>query len=312
MSGREILKRTAMVILNYQSPDLTISAARHLLGFGTGLRIILVDNCSGDGSKERFEKEFSGNALVHLVCNEDNRGYAHGNNVGIEYAQSLGDIDFVGIMNPDVVADADVIARLADTLEKQEEIGLITAETYYNGVYRVPNDCAWHLPTSGQLLRFCTLPGYVMNRLCKWVGKKYNDQNGYAPSYYEGKTIAPVEVVQGCFFLGQLSTLCEIGKLDEATFLYYEENILGAKLKACGLQGAVLVGNYIRHNHHEKDKSLQRRASKIFDMTCLHRSRRYYIQKYLSCHAMVKSLLLLFLDIDFEIRKLGVRVILKR
>ncbi len=270
MSDREILKRTAMVILNYRSPDLTISAARHLLDFGTGLRIVLVDNCSGDGSKERFEKEFFGNASVHLVCNEDNRGYAHGNNVGIEYAQSLGDIDFVGIMNPDVVADADVIARLADTLEKQEEIGLITAETYYNGVYR------------------------------------------YAPSYYEGKSIAPVEVVQGCFFLARLSTLCEIGKMDEATFLYYEEDILGAKLKARGLQGAVLVGNYIRHNHHEKDKSLQRRASKIFDMTCLHRSRRHYIQKYLSCHAMVKSLLLLFLDIDFEIRKLGVRVLIKK
>ncbi len=312
MSGRGILERTAVVILNYRSPDLTISAAKHLLDFGTGLRIILVDNCSGDESKERFEKEFSGCAAVHLIYNEDNRGYAHGNNVGIEYAQSLGGIDFIGIMNPDVVADADVIANLATALEAHKEIGLITAETYYNGQYRVPNECAWHLPTIGQLLRFCTLPGYVMNRLCKMAGKKYNDQNGYAPSYYKGKTVAPVEVVQGCFFLARLSTLCEIGKLDETTFLYYEENILGAKLKVHHLQGAVLVGNYIRHNHHEKDKSLQRQASKIFDMTCLHQSRRHYIRAYLPCPAAVKSLLLAVLDVDFEIRKLGVRVLIRR
>lgn len=312
MRGGELLGRTAMVILNYKSPSLTVSAAKHLLGFGTGIHVIIVDNCSGDDSRAVFTAAFVEEPLVHLVYNEDNRGYAHGNNVGIDYAESLGNIDFVGIMNPDVVVDADVIARLVEALDTHGDIGLITAECCYNGVYRVPNDCAWHHPTLGQLLRFSTLPGYAMNKLCKLLGRKYNDQNGYYPTYYEGKTLAPVDVVQGCFFIARLSTLLAIHKLDEATFLYYEENILAAKISARGMHNAVLVGETMQHNHHEKDKSLQRQGAKIFDMTCLHNSRRHYIENYLSCRPWVKKLLLKALDVDLEIRKLGVRVLIRK
>ncbi len=312
MRGGALLGRTAMVILNYKSPRLTVSAAKHLLDFGTGLHVIIVDNCSGDDSRAVFESAFAGEPLVHLVYNEDNRGYAHGNNVGIDYAEQLGDIDFVGIMNPDVVVDVDVIARLVEALDTHEDIGLITAETYYNGIYRVPNHCAWHLPTIGQLVRFCTLPGYIFNKLCRMVGKWYDSQNGYGSGYFKGKTIARVEVVQGCFFLSRLSTILSVGKLDEATFLYYEENILGAKFAARGMQSAVMVGCYVHHNHQEKEKSLQRQASKIFDMTCLHESRRHYIKNYLVCRPWVKAVLLRALDVDLEIRKLGVRVLIRK
>lgn len=307
----EILRRCAVVVLNYKSPQMTLTAVRHLLDFYTGLQIIVVDNCSGDDSAVVFQKELGQEKNVHLVFNGDNRGYAHGNNVGIDAAKELG-MDFVGIMNPDVIIDAQDIEKMLHVLEEHEEIGCITGETYYKGVYRVPNSCAWHLPTIGQLVRFCTLPGYVFNKLCRMVGKWYDSQNGYSPSYYEGKPFAYVEVVQGCCFFSRLSTLLSVGKLDEATFLYYEENILGAKLAARGMRSAVMVGCYVWHNHQEKEKSLQRQGAKIFDMTCLHNSRRHYIENYLSCRPWVKKLLLKALDVDLEIRKLGVRVLIRK
>ena len=312
MISTELLGRTAMVILNYKSPCITVSAARHLLEFGTGLHVIIVDNCSGDDSRDVFDVAFAYEPLVHLVYNEDNRGYAYGNNVGIDYAAKLGCIDFIGIMNPDVVVDADVIERLVYTLDTHDDIGLITAECCYNGIYNVPNDCAWHLPTLWQLLCFSTLPGYVMKKFFNLIGRKHNDQNGYYPGYYEGKNIVSVDTVQGCFFLTRLSTLLAIGKLDEATFLYYEENILGAKIIAHGLHNAVFVGQTIHHNHQEKDKRLQRQANKIFDMTCMHGSRRHFIKKYFCCNAIVKRMILLLLNIDFAVRKLGVRMLIRK
>ncbi len=311
MRGDEILKRCALVVLNYKSPQLTLTAVKHLLDFHRGLQIVVVDNCSGDGSVTIFQKELGQEKDVHLVFNEDNRGYAHGNNVGIDAAKALG-MEFVGVMNPDVIVDVGDIEKMLRALEEHEDIGCITGETYYNGVYRVPNHCAWHLPTIGQLVRFCTLPGYIFNKLCRMAGKWYDSQNGYGSGYFKGKTIARVEVVQGCFFLSRLSTLLSVGKLDEATFLYYEENILGAKFAARGMQSAVMVGCYVHHNHQEKEKSLQRQASKIFDMTCLHESRRHYIKKYLVCRPWVKAALLRALDVDLEIRKFGVRVLIRK
>ena len=312
MSGEELLGRTAIIILNYNSAHLTVSATKHLLSFNAGLHVIIVDNCSSDDSKELFETVFTHEPFVHLVYNKDNCGYAHGNNVGIDYAEKLGFIDFVGIMNPDVVADANVIARLIYALDTHKDIGLITAECCYNGIFNVPNDCAWRLPTLGQILSSTTLLGYVMKSFCKLLGWRYDGRNGYYPSYYEGKKLAEVEVVQGCFFMSRLSTLLIIDKLDESTFLYYEENILGAKVIAHGLHNAVFVGQTIHHNHQEKDKRLQRQANKIFDMTCMHGSRRHFIKKYFCCNAIVKRMILLLLDIDFAVRKLGVRMLIRK
>ncbi len=311
MRDGELLKRCALVVLNYKTPQMTVAAVRHLLDSHTGLQLIVVDNCSGDDSAAIFQRELAEEKDVHLVFNEDNRGYAHGNNVGIDAAKALG-VDFVGVMNPDVIIDANDVAKMLRVLADHEDIGLITGETYYSGVYHVPNPCAWHLPTLRQLVRFCTLPGYVLNKICRALGKWYDAQNYYPPSHYEGKPFAYVEVVQGCFFLARLSTLLSIGKLDEETFLYYEENILGAKLAARGMRSAVMVGCYVHHNHQEKERGLQKQASKLFDMGCMHHSRRCYIEKYLPCHPLVKRLLLAALEVDFEIRKLGVRVLYRR
>lgn len=311
MRGEELLKRCALVVLNYRTPQLTVTTVRHLLDFNSGLQIIVVDNCSNDDSAVVFQRELGLEQDVHLVFNEDNRGYAHGNNVGIDVAKTLG-MNFVGVMNPDVIIDLEDIAKMLDVLAKHEKIALVTGETYYNEEYWLPNPCSWRLPTIRQLLRFCTLPGYIFNKCSRFMGKWYDAQNYYPPSYYQDKTFAYVEVVQGCFFLGRLSTLLAIGKLDEETFLYYEENILGAKIAARGMYNAVVVGCYVHHNHQEKDKSLQNQASKLFDMSCLHKSRRHYIEKYLFSSPLVKKVLLVVLNVDFEIRKLGVKVLYKQ
>ncbi len=301
----------AVIILNYNTPVMTLKAVQHLRSFGTELQIIVVDNCSTDDSKDILQNTLAAELCVHFVSSATNSGYANGNNIGINYAKSLADIEYIVIMNPDVIVDISVLAKMKNTLAKNENIGQITAETYYNGVYRVPNDCAWRLPTIRQLLMFSTLLGYVFHKICKLLGVCYNVYDAYYSKHYQNKPIAYVEVVQGCFFMCRLATLLDIGMLDNATFLYYEENILGAKVRAKCMCNAVLIGHYIQHNHQEKDKSLLKASNKIFHMTCLHNSRKHYIKQYLQSNFVLKKLLLSILDIDFEIRKLGVKLLLK-
>ena len=254
-SQKKLLQQTALIIVNYNTTDLTMSAVRSLLQQDAGISIIIVDNCSDDNAKELLEKAFSESSSVHLIFADKNYGYAVGNNIGIDYAGELGTIRFVGIMNPDVEVSPSTLAALAAALEEHDEIGLITAKTYFNGVDTTPNLCAWRTPKLANLLLFCTTPAFVWSRLLKKLHKDFNDQNYYGDEHYAGKDIAFVDVVQGCFFMSKLETMSSIGSFDKETFLYFEENILAAKIKNRQKINAVLTKEYIRHNHQIKEKN---------------------------------------------------------
>ena len=307
----DLLENVAIIILNYNNPELTIKATRSLIDDKRGPHVIVVDNFSKDNSKVLLEHEFKNTDKVHLIFNDVNYGYAHGNNIGIDYAEKLGSIRYVGIMNPDVILSIDIIDKLVESLEDNINIGFITTEVYYNGVCHIPNKCAWHLPTILQILTFYTILGYIASHFLTKLGYKYNSQGYYSEEHYKNKRIAFVDVVQGCFFMGKLSTFLNIEKLDSNTFLYYEENILASKIKKIGKRNAVLVANYIQHNHKGKDKKLLRIDSKIFDMSCLHKSRDYYIVNYSDFNDIIKSLLRIFLKIDFYFRKIGIKILYK-
>ena len=64
------------------------------------LKIILVDNASGDGSFERLKEEFQD---VLYIQNKSNLGFSCGVNVGIRKALEFG-TDYVLILNNDITA----------------------------------------------------------------------------------------------------------------------------------------------------------------------------------------------------------------
>lgn len=311
MMPSKSLYDVAMIVLNYNSCILTVNAVNHLLSFNSELQVIIVDNSSTDNSKKILTSEYIGISNVHLIFNDNNLGYAHGNNIGIEYARNLENIKYIGIMNPDVLADISVIEELVKVLNIHNDIGLITTAVYYNGKYFIPNQCAWRIPQIIDMLTLGTFIGYISVHFLSRFGYKSNTQGYYFPEYYSNKKLVFVDVVQGCFFMGKLDTFLVIDKLDEHTFLYYEENILAAKIRKLGKNNAVLTKHYIQHNHHEKDKSLQKRDSKIFDMTCMHNSRDYFIREYTDYNQFFKFLLRRFLNMDFYIRKMVVKILYK-
>ena len=134
----DLLENVAIIILNYNNPELTIKATRSLIDDKRGPHVIVVDNLSKDNSKVLLEYEFKNTDKVHLIFNDVNYGYAHGNNIGIDYAEKLGSIRYVGIMNPDVILSIDIIDKLVEALEDNINIGFITTEVYYNGVRQDP------------------------------------------------------------------------------------------------------------------------------------------------------------------------------
>ena len=116
------------------------------------------------------------------------------------------------------------------------------------------------------------------------ISRKYLKEIRYDESHYN-EDLSIVGVVSGCFFCIDSNVLKEIDFFDEATFLYYEEQILAKKLESIDKQIAVDNNVVIIHNH---SVTIDKNINKINKYKALRKSQRYFVKEYL--HATDKEL----------------------
>lgn len=108
--------------------------------------IIIVDNCSTDGTVEFIKSKFPSVALVEL---RENIGFGAANNIGMKMAMENG-CDFVFLLNQDAWIEPDTINHLIDVYKKHPEYGILspmhvnadyTALDFNFSNYLVPQFC---------------------------------------------------------------------------------------------------------------------------------------------------------------------------
>ncbi|MBI1813708.1 MAG: glycosyltransferase family 2 protein [Deltaproteobacteria bacterium] len=87
-------------------------------------RIVLVDNDSEAVERARLRQRYGNVADVELIELPANRGYAGGNNAGIERALQLG-ARFVLVLTQDVVLRADALAHLLAAAQRHPNAGVL-------------------------------------------------------------------------------------------------------------------------------------------------------------------------------------------
>lgn len=306
---KSTLNNAALVILNYNTPELTIGAVRHVTELKTGIRLIVVDNASTDDFWKKLNATFEGESDVTRCRSPKNGGYAKGNNLGLSLAEKLGGIEYVGIMNPDVVVGKDALYALVNVLKQDKTIGLVTTQVVYSGRKLNPNPCAWG---KGGMLRWLvggTMLGTLLRRLSRRLVGREVDLIGYTNSKDLSEAVHSVFAVQGCFFFGRLELMRAIGGFDERTFLYYEEDILAEKVRSRGLKNAVLRDFWIEHNHQVKEASLESARQRLFHMRCEFESRCLYLREYAKYRHFLCQVLTLIWKFDFAVKKRLVQIV---
>lgn len=254
----------ALIILNYNSYADCKTCVDRLLSFGGKMHIIVVDNCSLDGSFALLRQEYCGRD-VDVLQTQSNRGYSAGNNAGIRYAIDTYGAETVGILNPDVLLpDENFLRTLVGRLYSDERFAVIGASVLdADGDYD-PGKSAWDIPTARELWR----------EHCLFVRKKRH--SGWDMI---GEGLARVECVAGCFFLAKVSCLDAVGFLDENVFLYNEENILGIRCRQNGFMEVLATDLFYRHNHAKIRRDLSFRE-KIRATHFSYQSRKYLCKTY--------------------------------
>ncbi|MBQ8891814.1 MAG: glycosyltransferase family 2 protein [Bacilli bacterium] len=250
--------KTAIIILNYNDYNTTFEMLNRIKDYKVLDMILVVDNHSSDDSFNKLKKLETDK--IKVIETNENKGYAYGNNYGLKYLEAK-DINNVIISNPDVMVDEDTIIKLKEDLESPD-VTLVAPIIDEHGVL----SRGWKLP------RFREDFLSNINYFHKYASKLLS----YKDEYYN-KELVQVEAVHGCFFMIKLDKFKEIGYFDDATFLYYEENILGSKLKKHSYKSYIDTSVLVKHN---LSVSVNKSFNSLKKYKILKTSQRYYEKEY--------------------------------
>ena len=227
--------KCGMVILNYNSHDLTVSLANRLAGYDAVDYICVVDNCS----KDNFDNDFS-NPKITYIKNTVNSGYNSGNNVGLKFLVEQCGCEYVFISNPDVEFTNDTVKNMCEAFENDKNLVLVSTKRYgANG------ECIH------QYFNFPTLQSSI--RKCFFLTRKNFERNNNKKQSEEidraSNGITYVDAVPGAFFGIRSSFLQEIGFLYEGIFLYGEELFIGRQAYNKKKKAGVISNGEYYHNH---------------------------------------------------------------
>ena len=123
--GTSLNTKCGVVILNYNSHDLTVALAKKVSAYECVDYICVVDNCS----KDSFDGDFQ-EAKIHYIKSKKNDGYSAGNNIGLRYLVDEKKCDRVFIANPDVLFDERTIWEMSRTFDKKDDLVILSTKRY--------------------------------------------------------------------------------------------------------------------------------------------------------------------------------------
>lgn len=230
----------AFVILHYLAPEVTIECIDLILkNFGNhDINIVVVDNCSPDGSGKLIAQQYKGQRRVHLISMPANEGFARGNNAGYRYAVANLDPDFVIVMNNDVmIRDAGFLDKIAQQYTSQPfavlgpDIWSPKAQCHQSPARTAPLT----LREARRLRAIMKIKQYLGPCLTRRA-----DQESVAAA--PEASIAESQASEGCVLHGACYifsrdfTAVRPNAFNPVTFLYVEEDILAWECMQAGLK----------------------------------------------------------------------------
>jgi N-acetylglucosaminyl-diphospho-decaprenol L-rhamnosyltransferase len=202
------------------------------------IEILVVDNASTDGSAEMVRDEFP---QVHLIANDENRGFTAANNQGLARARGR----YLLLLNPDTEIVGDALTAMIHHAQANPEVGALGPRLLY--------------PDGSLQSSRRRFPTFATALVESTVVQEWWQDNRILRRYYMADTpddaIQTVDWVVGACLLVRRQVYEQIGGLDEGYFMYSEELDWCRRIKAAGWQIVYLPTATIIH--HEGKSSEQ-------------------------------------------------------
>lgn len=209
--------RVQVVIVNYRTGGLVVKSLRSLLPevqACPGTEVLVVDNCSGDGSFEVIAGAIEAegwSSWARAMAAEVNGGFSYGNNCGVRPALASGrPPDYFWLLNPDTEVRPGALRALVDFLQAHPRAGIA------GGSFEVENGEVWPYA-----FRFPSIWSELASGLgLRFVGELLKNRTVLL---HMSDRVEKVDWLPGSSLLVRREVFEQIGLMDEGFFLYFEE-----------------------------------------------------------------------------------------
>lgn len=266
----------AFVILHYGDAAVTMEAIESIRSLDRGERkisVIVVDNASPNGTGEQVKKQIDSLPDFYYIHNEENLGFARGNNVGFKYAKNELKADFIVLMNNDAVIESADFFAMVEQDYSSEKFAVLGPSVHTpvgkeQNPLRLKMLCGFRLKLTVAYLWMDLLASFlfispVFSSLLKKRPRRISKQERSAMNNVE---------LHGSFLIFSPDYIGKFDGLDDRTFMYCEEEFLFARCMFDGLKTRFNPAIHIFHNEVENRKAsiLQQRKKSLFRLkNCL-------------------------------------------
>jgi GT2 family glycosyltransferase len=229
----------SILIVSYNTRDFISKCLESLRRDSSGLvgEIIVIDNCSSDGSADMIEREFPD---VTLIKNESNLGYARAVNQGIGRSSGR----YFLILNPDIQTTPDAVKNLWSFMEATADAGIA------GGKLLNPDGS---LQTSCRT--FYTVPTVLLRRT--FLGKLFPNSGlirRHLMLDWDHNSDRQVDWVLGACMIVKREAYQAVGGMDERFFLYLEDVDWCYRMKKHGWK-VYYVHSAVMEHHHRRESA---------------------------------------------------------
>ena len=202
--------KVSIILLNWNGKQDTLECIESLYQISySNYEIILIDNGSIDGSVEFFKEKYP---EIEIIQNNENLGFAEGNNVGIRSVIPRG-TDYILLQNNDTIVDSRFLDELVKAIENDKAVGIVGPTVYYYSspkkIQSAGAKILWYIGRSRHLRK-----------------NKFDDGNL--------GNIKEVDYIPGCSLLAKSELFSKVGYLNKSYFAYWEESEWCIRVKKAG------------------------------------------------------------------------------
>ena len=304
------LVKVAVIILNYNTSKMTSEAIVKLERSFVKLDylIVIVDNGSeinvfidlcnlikdsifiSNYTKTNLLKDINNKKVRKIIIrSKKNLGFSKGNNLGIKFALDNFSPEYILLMNSDIfIEQKGVVEKLIKTIKSypKEAVGIMPL--VWNK-FKKPTNPRYQFQIRRVETFWDTL--IVHSPILRRIFKRRFSRFIYAKEMpFFGVTKA--QVLSGAFMILSSDFLIEIGFLDEGTFLFHEEIILGRKMQEKGVYSLLNAEVCVTHLQGASSNKKNRYFNSLLFLDKI-KSQLYYIKKY--CYASPVKIILFFI-----------------
>ena len=204
----------SVILVNFNGLADTRVAIRSLLAHSPGSEVIVVDNCSSDGSVEALKKEFAG---AKIIARQTNDGFAVGCNRGAD--EAIG--KYLFFLNNDTSMASDVPRSLAEFMEATPTAGICGPRILNpDGSFQLSAGFDQGLFSEWTMRRWQRRLREGDPELAEELERKFFDKN--------------VEWVSGAALMIGAELFRRVGGFDESFFMYFEDADLCRRVRSLG------------------------------------------------------------------------------